>query len=159
MKQIVQSYRDGEIWLADVPAPALQAHHLLVQTRRSVVSAGTERLMTELAQKNLLAKAAARPDLVKKVLKSIKSEGLLPTIEKVSARLDAPVPLGYSCAGTIVEVGKGVQGFKVGDLVACGGAGKATHAEYNSIPANLCVRVPDAVDPDDPPASPRTPER
>src|ERR1700704_4487248 len=122
MKQIIQSYRTGELWLAEVPAPAPRSSGgAIVRTAASLVSAGTERMIVELAKKSLLGKARARPDLVKKVISKIKTEGLSQTIEKVFAKLDTPIPLGYSCAGIVAE--STVPGMKPGDRVACGGAG------------------------------------
>lgn len=144
MKQIIQSYRSGELWLADVPAPALRGGGAVVQTAASLVSAGTERMIVELAKKSLLGKAAARPDLVRKVIDKIKTEGLGPTMTKVFAKLDTPIPLGYSCAGTVVEAGSS-SGLRAGDRVACAGAGYATHAEFNFVPRNLCVPLPATV--------------
>ena len=122
MRQILQSYRSGELWLAEVPAPAMRNGGAIVRSAASLVSAGTERSIIELAKKSLLGKAQARPDLVRKVVAKIKTEGLAQTIDKVFAKLDAPIPLGYSCAGTVVEVG-GASCLKPGDQVACGGAG------------------------------------
>src|SRR4051794_20115717 len=145
MHQILQSYRTGELWLAQVPAPALRNGGAIVRTAASLVSAGTERMIIELAKKSLLGKARARPDLVKKVFAKIKTEGLSRTLEKVFAKLDTPIPLGYSCAGTVVEVGAGVSGIKPGDRVACGGAGYATHADLNYVPKNLMVKIPSGV--------------
>jgi len=145
MKQLIQSYRTGELWLAEVPAPAVKGRGLLVQTAVSLVSAGTERMIIELAKKSLLGKARARPDLVKKVIAKIKTEGLSQTLQKVFSKLETPIPLGYSCAGAVVEVGPEVSGWHPGDRVACGGAGYATHAEYNYVPKNLCVKIPDGV--------------
>ncbi len=144
MKQIIQSYRTGELWLADVPGPALKSGGVVVQTAASLVSAGTERMIVELAKKSLIGKAQARPDLVRKVIDKIRTEGLAPTMTKVFAKLDTPIPLGYSCAGTVVEAGER-SGFRAGDRVACAGAGYATHAEFNFVPRNLCVRLPDRV--------------
>jgi predicted dehydrogenase len=144
MKQIIQSYRTGELWLADVPSPAVKSGGVVVQTAASLVSAGTERMIVELAKKSLLGKAQARPDLVRKVIDKIKTEGFGPTMTKVFAKLDTPIPLGYSAAGTVAEAG-GQSGLRAGDRVACAGAGYATHAEYNFVPKNLCVRLPDAV--------------
>jgi predicted dehydrogenase/threonine dehydrogenase-like Zn-dependent dehydrogenase len=144
MKQIIQSYRSGELWLADVPAPALRGGGAVVQTAASLVSPGTERMIVELAKKSLLGKAAARPDLVRKVIDKIKTEGLGPTMTKVFAKLDTPIPLGYSCAGSVVEAG-GSSGVRAGDRVACAGAGYATHAEFNFVPRNLCVPLPATV--------------
>ncbi|MDH5674594.1 MAG: bi-domain-containing oxidoreductase [Myxococcales bacterium] len=145
MKQIIQSYRSGELWLAEVPAPALAAGGVVVQTAASLVSAGTERMVVELAKKSLLGKARARPDLVKQVLGKLKTEGVASTLAKVKSKLDTPISLGYSSAGTVVEVGQGVTDLRVGQRVACAGAGYATHAEYNFVPRNLCVPLPDAV--------------
>lgn len=144
MKQILQSYRSGELWLADVPSPAVGAGGVVVRTAASLVSAGTERMIVELARKSLLGKAQARPDLVRKVIDTIKTEGFGPTMTKVFAKLDTPIPLGYSAAGTVAEAGSH-SGLRAGDRVACAGAGYATHAEYNFVPKNLCVRLPDAV--------------
>src|SRR5436853_7599686 len=115
MKQILQSYRSGELWLADVPAPALRGGGVVVRTSASLVSAGTERMIIELAKKSLLGKARARPDLVRKVISKIRTEGVGQTLGKVFAKLDTPIPLGYSCAGTVVEVGAQVTGLKSGD--------------------------------------------
>ena len=145
MKQILQSYRSGELWLADVPSPAHRAGGAVVRTAASLVSAGTERMLVELARKSLIGKAQARPDLVRKVLAKIRTEGFATTLTKVLAKLDTPIPLGYSCAGVVVEPGER-SGLRAGDRVACAGAGYATHAEYNFVPTNLCVRIPDGVD-------------
>lgn len=145
MKQILQSYRSGELWLADVPSPAPRAGGAVVRTAASLVSAGTERMLVELARKSLIGKAQARPDLVRKVLAKIRTEGFATTLTKVLAKLDTPIPLGYSCAGVVVEPGER-SGLRAGDRVACAGAGYATHAEYNFVPTNLCVRIPDGVD-------------
>src|SRR5690606_21936370 len=99
---------------------------LLVRTRASLISAGTERLVTEFARKSLAGKARARPDLVKKVLAKARRDGIEATLRAVVARLDEPLPLGYSAAGTVIAVGKGLEGaFRVGDPVAMAGAGLA----------------------------------
>lgn len=145
MKQILQSYRSGEMWLADVPVPACRPNGIIVQTRASLVSAGTERMLVEFARKNLIGKAIAMPDQVKKVISKIQSEGFKSTIEKVNAKLDQPVALGYSCAGIVEEVGENIRGIQKGDSVTCAGAGYASHAEYNYIPKNLFVKVPSEV--------------
>lgn len=145
MKQILQSYRSGELWLAEVPTAACKSGGVLVRTRHTLVSAGTERMLVSLAKKSLLGKARARPDLVKQVIKRIKSDGLAPTLEKVFAKLDEPITLGYSAAGEVIEAGRNTVGFRPGDRVAIAGAGYATHAEFNYAPNNLCARVPDGV--------------
>lgn len=145
MKQILQSYRSGELWLADVPSPAPRPSGAVVRTAASLVSAGTERMLVELAKKSLLGKAQARPDLVRKIIAKVRTEGFTATLTKVLAKLDTPIPLGYSCAGVVAEPGERT-GLRSGDRVACAGAGYATHAEYNYVPTNLCVRIPDGVD-------------
>lgn len=133
------------MWLADVPAPLCKSRGAVVRTAASFVSAGTERMLAEFAKKGLIGKALQMPDQVKKVIRKMKTEGIFATLEKVQAKLDQPIPLGYSCAGVIVEAGRDCGDLKVGDRVACGGAGFANHAEYNSVPRNLIVRIPDGV--------------
>ncbi|MEO6218461.1 MAG: bi-domain-containing oxidoreductase, partial [Sphingomonas sp.] len=100
----------------------------------------------DLARSSLAGKAVARPDLVRKTLQKVRNEGLIPTIQKVFAKLDTPIPLGYSLAGTVVEPGEDAGGYAIGSRVACAGAGVANHAEYNAVLKNLMVRVPDGVD-------------
>lgn len=121
---------------------------VLVRTTASLVSAGTERSMIDLARKSLLGKAMARPDLVKQVIAKAKAEGVLEAWRQAMGRLDAPVPLGYSSAGVVVDVGDGVEAFAVGDRVACTGQGYAGHQEVASVPANLCVRIHGDVEPE-----------
>ncbi len=141
MKQILQNYKTGELRLADVPRPALRARGVLVATRASLISAGTEKMKVDVAKKNLLGKAMERPDQVRKVLESVKQQGLLPTYEKVMNKLDTPTPLGYSSAGVVLEVGREASEFQVGDSVACAGAGYAVHADVAYVPRNLVVRM------------------
>ncbi len=145
MKQILQSYKTGELWLAEVPVPVCKTRGVVIQTRNSFVSAGTERMLVDFAKKNIVGKALAMPDQVKKVLRKMKTEGILDTLEKVQAKLDQPIPLGYSCAGVVEEVGRNITGLSVGDRVACGGAGYANHSDYNYVPRNLVVKIPESV--------------
>jgi predicted dehydrogenase/threonine dehydrogenase-like Zn-dependent dehydrogenase len=119
---------------------------VLVRTHYSFVSVGTEKMKVSQARMNLLQKAKERPDQVRLVLRTLREQGLLPTLRKVRERLQAPTTLGYSCAGTVVEVGSQVDSWRVGDRVACiGDEGMATHAEYNAVPRNLLAHVPPAV--------------
>jgi predicted dehydrogenase/threonine dehydrogenase-like Zn-dependent dehydrogenase len=143
MKQIVQNYRTGDLRTAEVPAPACRPGGILVANRASLISAGTERMKVEVAKKNLLGKALERPDQVKKVIESVRQQGLVQTYEKVMNKLDTLTPLGYSCAGTVIEVGRELTDFQVGDRVACAGAGYAVHAEVISVPRNLVVGMGD----------------
>jgi predicted dehydrogenase len=146
MKQIVQSASTGALSVRDVPVPRVKPGHLLVRTAASLISAGTERMVVEFAKKSLLGKAKSRPDLVKQVVAKIHRDGLLATLDTVRARLDQPLPLGYSASGVVVEVGAGLEGrFQVGDRVAIAGAGIANHAEYNVAPGNLAASVPEDV--------------
>ena len=144
MKQILQSFKTGEMWLAEVPAPLCKGRGAVVRTCASFVSAGTERMLAEFAKKGLVGKALQMPDQVKKVIRKMKTEGIFATLEKVQAKLDKPIPLGYSSAGVVVEAGRD-SGFNVGDRVACGGAGFANHAEFDYVPRNLMVKIPDGV--------------
>jgi predicted dehydrogenase/threonine dehydrogenase-like Zn-dependent dehydrogenase len=141
MKQVLQSLKNGQIEVTDVPCPQVRAGHLLIQSRATLISAGTERTMVEFGKSSLLAKARSHPDKVKQVLAKIKVDGLLPTLEMVFARLDEPFPLGYCNAGVVVEVGSGVEGFEVGDRVVSNGP----HAEMVCVPQSLCAKVPDDV--------------
>lgn len=145
MKQILQSFKTGEMWLAKVPAPLCRAKGVVVKTAASFVSAGTERMLAEFAKKGLVGKALQMPDQVKKVIRKMKTEGVFATLEKVQAKLDQPIPLGYSSAGVVVETGRDSGDLKVGDCVACGGAGFANHAEFNYVPKNLVVKIPEGV--------------
>jgi polar amino acid transport system substrate-binding protein len=146
VKQVEQNYRSGVLRLIDAPVPRAGGGRNLVATRVSLISAGTEKQIIDLARSSLAGKAMARPDLVRKTLQKVRNEGLLPTVQKVFAKLDTPIPLGYSLAGTVVEAGKDAGGYTVGDRIACAGAAVANHAEYNAVPKNLSVRIPAGVD-------------
>jgi polar amino acid transport system substrate-binding protein len=146
MKQILQNYKTGEVSVADVPPPIAQRGRVLVRTAASLISAGTERMTVELGRKSLLGKARERPDLVRQVIQKAQREGLANTITAVQSKLNAANALGYSAAGIVQDVGDDVTDFRAGDRVACAGAGFASHAEVLSVPKNLCVRLPDAVD-------------
>jgi predicted dehydrogenase/threonine dehydrogenase-like Zn-dependent dehydrogenase len=146
MKQLLFDPKAGRGAVVEVPVPAAQRGRLLVRTAASLVSAGTERAAVEQARKSLVERARARPELVRKVLERVKTEGLAGTVQAVRNKLGEPYALGYSAAGVVAEVGAEVEGFRAGDRVACAGVGYASHAEVLSVPKNLCVRVPDAVD-------------
>jgi len=146
MKQLIQSFKTGELGLFEVPAPVCGENGALVQTTVSLVSAGTEKMLVDFAKKSMLAKAKDRPDLVKQVIDKMKKEGVKNTLEKVFTKLDTPIPLGYSLAGRVIELGSNMSGLNIGDRVACGGAGYANHSEINYVPKNLMVKIPDGVD-------------
>ncbi|MHC1784027.1 MAG: Gfo/Idh/MocA family oxidoreductase [Anaerolineaceae bacterium] len=146
MKQLIQNMRDGKTSVTDVPRPLVRPGTVLVRTARSLVSTGTERMLVEFAEKSLVGKAQARPDLVRQVLDKARREGILPTIKAAFNRLDAPMALGYSACGTVEAVGEHVDGLHSGDRVACAGGGFAVHAEYMVVPTKLVVKLPDCVD-------------
>lgn len=141
MKQVLQHLRTGEIEVADVPCPTAGRGTLLIQTAASLISAGTERMIVEFSSANLIQKARQQPEKVRQVLEKIKTDGLIPTLEAVFRKLDEPLPLGYSSAGTVIDVGPDVHDFRPGDRVASNGP----HAEIVCVPRNLCAKVPDAV--------------
>lgn len=146
MKQVVQDVRTGETSVLEVPIPSPGPGTALVRTAASLVSAGTERALVEFTSRSLVGKARSRPDLVRQVLEKARREGLLSTFRAVQNRLDQPMPLGYSSSGTVVAVGDGLVGYRVGDRVACAGGGYAVHAEYAVVPQNLLAHLPDDVD-------------
>ena len=146
MKQVLQNMRDGKTTVTEVPVPTPHTGQALVKVAASLVSAGTERMLVEFGEKSLLGKARSRPDLVHQVVDKMKREGALPTLQAAFNRLDQPMALGYSSAGTIVALGDGMEGFKVGQRVACAGGGYAVHAEYDLVPRLLLTPLPESMD-------------
>ena len=145
MLQLLQSVKNGELSLRDVPSPAVLPGTALVRTGASLISAGTEKMILEMGRKSLLGKAKARPELVRQVLTKAKNQGVISTVQAVLAKLDKPTSLGYSAAGIVEAVGSEVSDLKVGDRVAVAGAGYANHAEINCIPRNLIALIPEGV--------------
>lgn len=141
MKQVLQSIRDGKLSVAEIPAPAVMGGQVLIANATSLVSAGTEKMVQDLAKKSLLGKARERPDQVRRVLEKVRREGFFKTLGQVRQKLDEPLTMGYSSAGVVLACGAGVHEFKPGDRVASNGC----HAEIVSVPRLLCARVPDQV--------------
>jgi len=141
MKQLTQNLKTGQTTLVEVPAPQAKDGAVLIQTRRSLVSLGTERMLVEFGKANLLDKARQQPDKVKMVLDKIKTDGLQTTVRSVFNKLEQPIPLGYCNAGTVIALGAGVTDLQVGDRVASNGP----HAEVVSVPRNLVAKIPDNV--------------
>jgi len=144
VKQVLQSYRTGELWLAEVDPPKASPNGARVRTHASLLSAGTEKLMLDLARKSMVGKARARPDLVRRVLQKVRQEGVLHTFEQVRDKLNVPVPMGYACAGVVLD-SEGADELVPGARVACAGATYACHAETNWVPRNLVVPLPDDI--------------
>ena len=149
MKQVIQNFKTGELYVDDVPLPALSEGMVLVENNFSLISAGTERGTVKVAQANLLNKARQRPDLVAQVMQNIKKEGLMATISKVKTKLDSLKAMGYSTSGVVLSSMDTKGMFRPGDRVACAGVDYASHAEVVAVPQNLVVKVPDEVGLDD----------
>jgi len=141
MKQVLQSLKNGRTEVASVPCPAVKWGQLLVASSRTLISAGTERTLVSFGKASLVSKARQQPERVRAVLDKIKTDGVLPTIEAVLAKLDQPLPMGYCNVGVVTEVAEGVTGYAVGERVVSNGK----HAEMVAVPANLCAKVPDSV--------------
>ncbi len=127
-----------------MPAPGVRPGHILVRTTRSLISAGTERMLVEFGKAGWIEKTRQQPDKVKLPWEKIRTDGLVPTIESAKNKLDQPLPLGYSNVGVVKQVGAGVMGCSVGGRVASNGK----HAEVVCVPAILCAKVPDGVSDD-----------
>jgi len=142
VKQVLQYPKRGGLTVADCPHPGLKPGGIIVENHCSLISPGTERAIIDLAEKSLVNKARTRPDLVHQVIDKVRREGIASTFAKVQARLKAPIPLGYSASGRVVETARDVHEFTVGDRVACAGFGYACHAERIFVPRNLAVVLP-----------------
>lgn len=142
MRQIVQHLRTGRMEIIEAPLPMVQNGKLLIETRCSLISVGTERMLVGFGKAGWIDKARQQPDKVKMVLEKIQTDGLMTTVEAVRSKLAQPLPLGYCNVGVVAQVGAGVEGFKVGDRVVSNGP----HADVVRVPRNLCARIPDGVD-------------
>ena len=141
MLQVIQNIRSGDLSIESIPAPSVKPGQVLIANEASLVSSGTEKMVMDLAKKSLLGKARERPDQVRRVLRKVRSEGLVNTFNAVQSKLNEPMTMGYSSAGTVLACGAGVEHFKPGDRVSSNGA----HAEVVSVPQNLCASVPEGL--------------
>jgi len=141
MQQLTQKLNNGEMLIQEVPAPQLGKGMLLIKNHYSLISAGTESSTVKAARKSLIGKAQERPQQVKQVIDTLMQQGPIQTYRAVTKKLEAYSPLGYSCAGEVIDVGEDVTGFSKGDRVACAGVGYAIHAEIVSVPVNLVVKL------------------
>ena len=141
MKQVLQIHKTGRTEVANLPMPAVKPGHLLIRTNISLISSGTERMLIESSQKNILQQVLAQPEKIKKAIDRVHSEGVLNTFDSIKARAEQVQPLGYCNVGEVIEVGTQVVEYKVGDRVVSNGA----HAEFVCVPKNLCAKVPPGV--------------
>jgi predicted dehydrogenase/threonine dehydrogenase-like Zn-dependent dehydrogenase len=141
MKQVLQDLKAGATRVEEVPLPTPRRGHLLTCSECSLVSAGTERMLVEFGKAGPLKKARQQPDKVRMVLDKMRTDGVIPTLEAVRNKLDQPLPMGYCNVGVVQELGSGVSGFTEGNLVVSNGR----HAEFVSVPVNLCAKVPPSV--------------
>lgn len=141
MKQIVQQLDSGTTVIVEAPSPKVARGMLLIKTTRSLISAGTERMLVGFGKASLFAKARQQPERVKDVLGKVRTDGLFATVDAVRSKLKQPLPLGYCNVGEVIEVGAGVSGFKPGDRVISNGP----HADIVRVPMNLCAKIPDGV--------------
>lgn len=144
MKQILQDMAKGGTTITEAPAPKVSSNKLLINTRTSLISAGTERMLVGFGKASYLEKARQQPDKVKMVLEKVATDGLVTTIEAVKSKLGQPLPLGYCNVGVVAEVGDGTEGFMPGDRVVSNGP----HSDVVKVSKNLCARIPDSVDDD-----------
>lgn len=117
MEKRICAYFDyrGRVFIEEEPIPELKEGEVLVKVNASLISPGTE------------------VGGIKKLRESQASS-------KLGKR-----PFGYSISGEIVEVCKNCKSLKIGQKVACIGAGYALHTNYACIPQNLCVELPEGV--------------
>jgi predicted dehydrogenase/threonine dehydrogenase-like Zn-dependent dehydrogenase len=141
MRQIICKLKTGDIELEQVPAPSVEPGCLLIETRRTLVSQGTEKMLVKFGKASLFQKARSQPARVKQVLAKMRTDGVIPTVEAVFNKLDEPLQLGYCNVGVVIGVGHDVIGFQVGDRVASNGP----HADVVSVPQNLVAKIPDIV--------------
>src|SRR5437764_1104549 len=144
MHQVLLNINTGGTQLVETPAPALQPGHVLIRTHRTLISAGTERMLIDFGRASMLERARQQPDKVKMLFEKVRTDGLFATISAVRSKLDQPVTLGYCNVGTVIDIGPGVSEFRPRDRVASNGS----HAGIVAVPKNLCAGVPQNVDDD-----------
>ena len=142
MQQVLLNMGTGETQVIDAPIPALQTGHVLVRTHRTLISAGTERMLMDFGRASMFDKARQQPEKVKVLFDKVRTDGLLATMDAVRSKLDQPLALGYCNVGTVIEVDAEVTQFRAGDRVVSNGS----HAGVVTVPKNLCARIPDDVE-------------
>ena len=146
MKQLIQQLGSGKMEVMNVPSPIILPGHILIKNHFSIISPGTEGSTVATARKGIIGKMQDRPEQVKQVVQTLQKQGLSQTLRAVEKKLQSYSPLGYSSSGTVIEIGEGVEGFEIGDKVACAGVGYANHAEIINVPKNLVVKLSPSAD-------------
>lgn len=142
MKQILQDMANGSTYIAEAPAPMAGRGSVLIHTRTSLISAGTERMLVDFGRASYIEKARQQPEKVRMVLEKVSTDGLMTTVDAVRSKLAQPLPLGYSNVGVVAALGPDVEGLHIGDRVVSNGP----HADVVKVGRNLCARIPDSVD-------------
>jgi predicted dehydrogenase/threonine dehydrogenase-like Zn-dependent dehydrogenase len=145
MQQLLQSLADGRVVLEEIPVPNPASGALLIRTRRSLISSGTERMLVDFGRAGWIEKVRQQPEKVRQVFDKMRTDGVIATLEAVRSKLDQPIPLGYCNVGRVVEAGADAPEFSVGDRVVSNGS----HAEFVAVGRNLCARIPESVSDDD----------
>jgi predicted dehydrogenase/threonine dehydrogenase-like Zn-dependent dehydrogenase len=141
MQQLLQSLGDGRIVLEEIPVPTPVPGALLMRTSRSLISAGTERMLLDFGRANWIEKIHQQPEKAQQALDKVRTDGVFATLEAVRSKLNQPIPLGYCNVGRVAEAGPNAGAFRVGDRVVSNGS----HAEFVAVGRNLCAKVPDSV--------------
>ena len=140
MKQVLQNLANGDTSLVDVPCPKAKNSNVLIETTKTLVSVGTERMLVDFGKAGWIEKARSQPDKVKMVLEKVQTDGLAATYDAVKSKLDQPLPLGYCNVGTVLDGSN--TGFESGTRVVSNG----NHAEVVRVPKNLVAAIPEDVD-------------
>src|SRR5438045_1122742 len=142
MQQVLLNISTGATTLVDAPVPALQQGHLLIRTKRTLISAGTERMLIDFGRASMLERVREQPEKLKMLFDKVRTDGLMAAIDAVRTKLDQPLALGYCNVGTVIEAGEGVTEFRPGDRVVSNG----NHSGFVSVPKNLCAHIPETVE-------------
>lgn len=141
MKQVL--IRAGAAIVENVPAPRASNRSILVRVTHSCISVGTEMTGVKMSGMPLYQRALKQPENVKRAMDMMRNQGVRRTMDRIMGKLSSGSATGYSAAGIVIELGEEVEGFAVGDRVACAGAGIANHAEVIDVPVNLAVKIPE----------------
>ncbi|ETR67814.1 MAG: oxidoreductase domain-containing protein [Candidatus Magnetoglobus multicellularis str. Araruama] len=142
MKQLLHSFKTGNLQLMDIPMPNYSDTQIRIQTRYSLISTGTEKMLINFGKAGYWKKARQQPEKVRQVLDKIQTDGLFSTIDAVRNKLNQPIPMGYCNVGIVNETGRNVSDFQNGDRVLSNGP----HAEMVCVGHRLCAHIPDSVD-------------